>query len=66
MSFLGSWGVKIPRDISIISGDSEPFLDCMVPLPARYVVAPQPLPANSPISCAKWRVASPWLHAASS
>ncbi|MDB6116700.1 MAG: transcriptional regulator [Verrucomicrobiaceae bacterium] len=66
MSFLARRGVNVPRDISIISRDSESFLDFLVPLPARYVVAPQPLPANSPISCAKWRVASPWLHAASS
>jgi len=40
MSYLGSQGVRVPRDISIISRDSESFLDFLVPLPARYVVAP--------------------------
>lgn len=38
MSLLASQGIKVPRDISIISRDSEPFLDFIVPRPARYVV----------------------------
>ncbi len=38
MSFLATQGIKVPRDISIISRDHEPFLDFVVPRPARYVV----------------------------
>ncbi len=40
MSYLTSLGLRVPRDMSILSRDSEPFLDFMVPTPARYVVAP--------------------------
>ena len=39
MSFLATQGIKVPRDVSIISRDSEPFLDFVVPPPARYVVS---------------------------
>ncbi len=33
-------GVLIPRDISIITRDDDPFLDYVVPVPSRYVVNP--------------------------
>ena len=37
---LAQLGVRIPLDISIISRDDDPFLEFVVPAPARYVVNP--------------------------
>ena len=46
MSFLTSRGVRVPRDISIISRDSEPLLDFIVPPLTRYAVAPAAFARN--------------------
>jgi DNA-binding transcriptional regulator YhcF (GntR family) len=40
-SRLTAGGVRIPQDMSIITRDDDPFLDYVVPEPARYVVNPQ-------------------------
>ena len=40
MSFFASQGMRVPRDISVISRDHESFLDFMAPALAHYVVAP--------------------------
>jgi DNA-binding LacI/PurR family transcriptional regulator len=40
-SRLAEGGVRIPRDMSIITRDDDPFLDYVVPEPARYFVNPQ-------------------------
>lgn len=40
-SRLTEGGVRIPRDMSIITRDDDPFLDYVVPEPARYFVNPQ-------------------------
>ncbi|MDZ4288635.1 MAG: GntR family transcriptional regulator [Prosthecobacter sp.] len=38
MSTLSCLSVRVPQDISIISRDSESYLDFMVPTPARYMI----------------------------
>lgn len=40
-SRLTQGGVRIPQDMSIITRDDDPFLDYVVPQPARYFVNPQ-------------------------
>ncbi|HVU34406.1 MAG TPA: GntR family transcriptional regulator [Opitutaceae bacterium] len=39
-SLLALRGLRIPRDISLISRDDDPFLRALAPAPARYVVSP--------------------------
>jgi DNA-binding LacI/PurR family transcriptional regulator len=39
-SVLAQRGLRIPRDISLISRDDDPFLGVLAPAPARYVVSP--------------------------
>ena len=39
-SRLAQAGVRVPRDMSLISRDDDPFLAFVVPLPARYVASP--------------------------
>jgi LacI family transcriptional regulator len=39
-SVLAQRGLRIPRDISLISRDDDPFLGALAPAPARYVVSP--------------------------
>jgi LacI family transcriptional regulator len=39
-SLLAQHGLRIPRDISLISRDDDPFLGSLAPAPARYVVSP--------------------------
>lgn len=38
---LAQLGLRVPRDISLISRDDDPFLEAMVPTPARYVTSPR-------------------------
>ena len=45
-SRLAESGVRIPRDLSMISRDDDPFLSFVVPVPARYVVSPHLLAKN--------------------
>ncbi len=40
-SLLGQRGLRIPRDVSLISRDDDLFLQYLDPLPARYVASPQ-------------------------
>lgn len=40
MSYLASRGLRVPADVSVISRDSEPFLEFMVPKPTHYHIAP--------------------------
>lgn len=39
ISVLAQRHLRVPHDISIISRDAEPFLDFLVPLPARYAAS---------------------------
>jgi DNA-binding LacI/PurR family transcriptional regulator len=39
-SLLAQRGLRVPRDISLISRDDDPFLGSLVPEPARYRVDP--------------------------
>jgi DNA-binding LacI/PurR family transcriptional regulator len=39
-SLLAQRGLRIPKDISLISRDDDPFLRSLAPAPARYVVSP--------------------------
>lgn len=39
-SVLAQRGLRIPRDVSLISRDDDPFLPYLAPSPARYVVSP--------------------------
>ena len=39
-SLLAQGGLRVPRDISLISRDDDPFLASLVPEPARYRVDP--------------------------
>ena len=39
-SLLAQRGLRVPRDISLISRDDDPFLGSLVPEPARYRVVP--------------------------
>jgi DNA-binding LacI/PurR family transcriptional regulator len=38
LSWLHQQGYRVPRDISVICRDNEPFLEAMLPLPTRYAV----------------------------
>lgn len=38
---LGQLGRQVPRDVSLISRDEDPFLSFVVPAPARYVTSPR-------------------------
>lgn len=40
VSYLGSVGFRVPRDISVVSRDDEPFLRFMHPPPAHYSMSP--------------------------
>ena len=40
-SRLAQAGIRIPRDMSVITRDDDPFLSYVVPEPARYSVNPQ-------------------------
>ncbi|MDO8542447.1 MAG: LacI family DNA-binding transcriptional regulator [Opitutaceae bacterium] len=40
LSYLGSLGLRVPRDISIVSRDEETFLRFMYPTPAYYSTPP--------------------------
>lgn len=40
-SYLGSLGLRIPQDISLISQDEGPFLTHIYPTPARYLTNPR-------------------------
>ena len=40
ISALAQRHLRVPQDISIISRDAEPFLDFLVPMPARYAASP--------------------------
>jgi len=41
VSGLAALGRSVPRDVSVISRDEDPFLSFMVPEPARYEAIPQ-------------------------
>ncbi len=41
ISWLAQRGLRVPRDLSLISRDDDPFLAALTPAPARYVVAPR-------------------------
>ena len=38
---LARRGIRIPQDMSLISRDDDPFLNFVIPAPARYLNAPQ-------------------------
>ena len=40
ISVLAQRGLRVPRDVSVVSRDDEPFLEFMVPLPTRYATNP--------------------------
>ena len=40
-SLLAQRGLRVPRDISLISRDDDPFLASLAPAPARYIVDPR-------------------------
>lgn len=40
LSYLGSAGLKVPQDISLICRDEEPFMQFLHPSPARYATSP--------------------------
>ncbi|HEU5081239.1 MAG TPA: LacI family DNA-binding transcriptional regulator [Opitutaceae bacterium] len=40
ISVLAQRGLRVPRDVSVISRDDEPFLSALVPTPGRYSVSP--------------------------
>jgi LacI family transcriptional regulator len=40
VTWLASAGFKVPRDVSVLSRDEDPFLSFLVPTPTRYVVSP--------------------------
>lgn len=40
VSVLAQRGLRVPRDLSVISRDDDPFLASLAPLPARYIVDP--------------------------
>lgn len=40
VSYLGSLGLKVPDDVSLISRDEEPFLRHLHPLPTHYSTSP--------------------------
>ncbi len=39
-SHLAQAGWRVPRDISVLSRDEDPFLSFLVPPPARYIIPP--------------------------
>jgi LacI family transcriptional regulator len=41
ISWLAQRGLCVPRDLSLISRDDDPFLNALAPAPARYVAAPR-------------------------
>ncbi len=41
ISWLAQRGLRVPRDLSLISRDDDPFLTALTPTPARYVAAPR-------------------------
>jgi LacI family transcriptional regulator len=40
VSVLAQRGLLVPRDVSVVSRDDEPFLDFLVPRPTRYATDP--------------------------
>jgi DNA-binding LacI/PurR family transcriptional regulator len=40
LSYLASQGLRVPRDVSLISRDEEPFLPYLHPAPTRYAAPP--------------------------
>jgi LacI family transcriptional regulator len=46
VSRLAESGIRIPRDISVVSRDDDPFLTFVSPVPARYTVKPHVLARN--------------------
>ncbi len=40
VTWLASAGFKVPRDVSVLSRDEDPFLSFLVPTPTRYIVSP--------------------------
>jgi DNA-binding LacI/PurR family transcriptional regulator len=38
LGWLHQQGYRVPRDVSVMCRDDEPFLEAMLPLPARYAV----------------------------
>ena len=38
LGWLQIRGLRVPRDVSVICRDNEPFLESLLPLPARYVL----------------------------
>jgi len=40
---LTQMGLRVPRDVSVLSRDDEPFLSYVLPAPARYVTKPHTL-----------------------
>lgn len=40
---LAQMGLRVPRDMSVLSRDDEPFLSYIVPIPARYAINPHTL-----------------------
>lgn len=43
VSRLSQMGWQVPRDVSVVSRDDEPFLSYLVPTPSRYVINPHTL-----------------------
>jgi len=41
LSYLGSIGLSVPRDISLVCRDEEPFLQYLHPTPIRYAASPR-------------------------
>lgn len=41
VSFLAGRGLRVPRDVSLVSRDDESFLSYLTPLPARYSCSPR-------------------------
>lgn len=40
ISVLAQSGLRVPRDVSVVSRDDEPFLEFLVPPPTRYATSP--------------------------
>lgn len=40
ISVLAQRGLRVPRDVSVVSRDDEPFLEFLVPPPTRYATSP--------------------------
>jgi DNA-binding LacI/PurR family transcriptional regulator len=41
LSYLGSIGVRVPKDLSLVCRDEEPFFRSIVPAPAYYRLTPE-------------------------